>query len=259
MPVVVGGTMMYHQWLVHGQPAAPPSDPAVTTAVEAELAPLRAAGDWTAGIALLAAALPERVDKLEKNDWYRLSRALEIVQITGGGEAARTAFSGGRVRRGAAADFDCRCFFLVRPRCPAALDIAPRNAAHWRRVEALMSFGWRPQIGERARICTKIDRRCEAMLGRGLLEETAELLQAGVLLPATTAGKSIGYRQATEYLLAPPSAEPEPADRFSRFLAGFCTVSRQYATEQMKWFRKDKAYLWVRSELEKPTEAAART
>ena len=26
--------------------------------------------------------------------------------------------------------------------------------------------------------------------------------------------------------------------------------SRQYSTEQMKWFRKDNSYLWVRSELE---------
>jgi tRNA A37 N6-isopentenylltransferase MiaA len=38
-------------------------------------------------------------------------------------------------------------------------------------------------------------------------------------------------------------------ERFRAFLNNFCTVSRQYSTEQMKWFRKDKAYLWVRSEL----------
>jgi tRNA A37 N6-isopentenylltransferase MiaA len=40
VPVVVGGTMMYHQWLVHGQPDAPPSDPATAALVAAELAPL---------------------------------------------------------------------------------------------------------------------------------------------------------------------------------------------------------------------------
>ena len=34
------------------------------------------------------------------------------------------------------------------------------------------------------------------------------------------------------------------------------TQSRQYSTEQMKWFRKDKSYLWVRSELEKPNPIA---
>ena len=32
--------------------------------------------------------------------------------------------------------------------------------------------------------------------------------------------------------------------------------SRQYSTEQMKWFRKDKSYLWVRSELEKANPIA---
>ena len=34
------------------------------------------------------------------------------------------------------------------------------------------------------------------------------------------------------------------------------TQSRQYSTEQMKWFRKDKSYLWVRSELEKSNPIA---
>ena len=162
----------------------------------------------------------------------------------GGGAAAATAaikdadaFTGTRSRRGAAADFDFRCFFLV---------------------------------GERCRICAKIDRRCEKMLESGLLEETAQLLASGVLDPTTTAAKSIGYRQAAAYLLEQPApvdaadavagdeeaAAAEAEARFAKFLGGFCTVSRQYSTEQMKWFRKDTAYLWVRSELEKPAPVA---
>ena len=42
--------------------------------------------------------------------------------------------------------------------------------------------------------------------------------------------------------------------RFKKFLGGFCTVSRKYAAEQMKWFRRDSEYLWVRAELEQPTK-----
>jgi tRNA dimethylallyltransferase len=37
VPVVVGGTMLYHQWLVHGQPDAPPSDPEVLAQVRTRL------------------------------------------------------------------------------------------------------------------------------------------------------------------------------------------------------------------------------
>lgn len=119
---------------------------------------------------------------------------------------AQTVFTGARERRGLAAEFDFRCFFLV---------------------------------GERSRICEKIDRRCEAMLTNGLLRETDELLRAGVLVPSTTAGKSIGYRQVAQYLLAQETDQEVEAaatsaslavtaseKRFHAFLNGFCTVVR---------------------------------
>lgn len=120
----------------------------------------------------------------------------------GGGGDAQKAFTGARVRRGLAAEFDFRCFFLV---------------------------------GERSRICEKIDRRCEVMLTNGLLQETDQLLRAGVLVPRTTAGKSIGYRQVAQYLLAQdvdqevegPSTDGIASEqRFRAFLSGFCTAVR---------------------------------
>lgn len=71
------------------------------------------------------------------NDGYsiynRLGRALEI-----GRAAGRGAFTGERQHKGPQGDFDFRCFFLV---------------------------------GERAKICEKIDKRCEKMLDMGLLQE----------------------------------------------------------------------------------------
>jgi tRNA dimethylallyltransferase len=85
VPVVVGGTMMYHQWLVHGQPDAPPSDPAIAAAIGTELAPYKDKGDWEGARGLLVSeGFGERAEKLSKNDWYRLARALEIAR------AART-------------------------------------------------------------------------------------------------------------------------------------------------------------------------
>ena len=85
VPVVVGGTMMYHQWLVHGQPDAPPSDPAMAAAINTELAPFKEKGDWEGARDLLVSeGFGDRAEKLSENDWYRLARALEIAR------AART-------------------------------------------------------------------------------------------------------------------------------------------------------------------------
>ena len=99
-PVVVGGTMLYHQWLVHGVPDAPPSNPAVAAQVEAELAPYRAAADWDGGLARLSVEHPARAHALTKNDWYRLARAIEVVRTV----ATRDADVGHLVQLGIAVD-----------------------------------------------------------------------------------------------------------------------------------------------------------
>ena len=82
VPVLVGGTMMYHQWLVHGQPDAPRSDPALAAAIERELAPFKEAGDWDGALGLLVSAgYGERAAKLSKNDWYRCDFLLKMMNF----------------------------------------------------------------------------------------------------------------------------------------------------------------------------------
>jgi hypothetical protein len=46
VPVVVGGTSMYTQWLVQGRPDAPKSDPAVELRARGMLAPFQSKNDW---------------------------------------------------------------------------------------------------------------------------------------------------------------------------------------------------------------------
>ena len=46
IPVVVGGTSMYTQWLVQGRPDAPKSDPAVELKARGMLAPFQKKMDW---------------------------------------------------------------------------------------------------------------------------------------------------------------------------------------------------------------------
>ena len=119
-------------------------------------------------------------------------------------------------------------------------------------------------------------RRCEDMLTRGLLSETADLLVRGLLDPASPAGRAIGYRQAIDFLLqearlaeptdtagetgssspddAPVAADPET--RFLDFVLGFAAKTRQYSADQMKWFRSSKGrdFSWQAWDLGGPIE-----
>ncbi|CAM9222932.1 unnamed protein product [Chrysoparadoxa australica] len=117
LPVVVGGTMMYVQWLVGGVPDAPKSDPEVVARVEEELRPYKEAGDWSGGLAKLAAVNETRAEGLFENDWYRLHRSLEITQQT------PAPFTGERVRND---NYDFRCIFLMGDRKAAAERINDR-------------------------------------------------------------------------------------------------------------------------------------
>jgi len=99
----------------------------------------------------------------------------------------------------------------------------------------------------------RIDARCEQMILAGLVEEVAELLLAGRLkMDSSAAARAIGYRQTTEYLKSlislfrvKPLSLIQQQDTFHHFLAGFMAASRQYASQQIKWFRKDPRFVWI--------------
>jgi len=122
------------------------------------------------GLALLTARNADRASKLHANDWYRLERALEVTLMTSppssSSSSSSSSFTGVRSQP-LSSKYDFRCFFLIAPR---------------------------------EELCHTIDQRCLQMIEKGLLEETASLLAAGVLDPASPPGRAIGYRQAIEYL-----------------------------------------------------------
>jgi tRNA A37 N6-isopentenylltransferase MiaA len=98
----------------------------------------------------------------------------------------------------------------------------------------------------------------------GLLEETSDLLSGGVMDQWSMAGRAIGYRQAIKYLLSQPSSTSSSTsetggggresksllvqsdlDAFHEFLNEFRTATRNYATDQIKWFRKDEEFMFL--------------
>jgi tRNA dimethylallyltransferase len=207
-PICVGGTSMYMHWLVAGTPSAPKADPEIAALVDAELAPLRGSGNWDEAIELLRALDADRAGALGRNDWYRLMRALTIARQT-----SKPLADFERSDQSAQIHelYDLRPFFLYAPR---------------------------DQLGRR------IDARCERMLTDGLLRETAELLASGDLTADSQPGRAVGYRQAIEYLTR-TDAQTADSQAFWTFASGFSQASRAYATQQMKWFRKEAAFEWV--------------
>ncbi|MBX7067302.1 MAG: tRNA (adenosine(37)-N6)-dimethylallyltransferase MiaA [Parachlamydiales bacterium] len=97
------------------------------------------------------------------------------------------------------------------------------------------------------RLYARIEKRCEEMIQRGLLEEVKALEQLG-LRNNPTASQAIGYRQALEFLSSPQSDQ----DR-ENFIAAFKKASRQYSKRQFTWFRKEPLFRWLNIE-EHPLE-----
>ena len=89
---------------------------------------------------------------------------------------------------------------------------------------------------EKSTLFKKIERRCEEMLERGLLEEVKHLKDKG-LENNHTAKNAIGYRQALEYF----QTDQSPKD-YQRFVKQFIKATKQYVKKQITWFKKQEHF-----------------
>lgn len=220
LPVVVGGTMMYLQWLVHGRPdAVRPTEEALARA-RSLVEEFESKNDWEGAVEhtrSLGSIYDQQVGKLSGRDWYRLRRILEVAYTVEGDRSDREdhgisqqPYSGERSGGLKSLGYDVRCFFL----CPS----------------------------DRMNHTRLVDRRCEDMVSRGLLKETTDLSLAR-LLP-DMASKAIGYRQSLDYLER-EGAKDDDEESFQEFLNKFTTATRRYAKRQMQWFRRDTDFVFV--------------
>jgi tRNA dimethylallyltransferase len=178
-PIVCGGTFLWVRAHVYGLAPAPPADPAVRARhralVEAEGRP--------ALHAALAAVDAVAATRLAPNDFVRVSRALEVFELTG---APLTSFHeqhGFRTPR-----YQAR--LLGVKRAPAELD-------------------------------ERIARRVRGMLAAGWVDEVRSLLAAGY--GSARAMGSVGYKQIHEALRAETSLDDDilydPIRRATRVFA----------------------------------------
>lgn len=148
---------------------------------------------WPALHAELARLDPTAAAALKPNDAQRIQRALEIVRLTGRPLAESYA------RR----DMNAPPYRFIG----VALDAADRGVLH-----------------------ARIAQRFDAMLAAGFLDEMRMLRERYTLDPAMPSMRSVGYRQAWDYL--------DGASDATAFRDKAIAATRQLAKRQLTWQRK---------------------
>lgn len=155
---------------------------------------------------------PQYARTITKNDKQKIVRALEIIMLTHN-KVSDLSWKGRRRPQ----NYDFRCWFVYRPK------------------ETLYE---------------RIDKRCDAMLKAGFLNEVIELEQQG-LRQNSSASQAIGYRQALDFL-----ASPQSETDYEQFVKAFKQATRHYAKRQFTWFRKETLYQSLNLDVHDPEIAA---
>jgi tRNA dimethylallyltransferase len=150
-PIVCGGTFLWVRALIHGLVPAPPADPALRARHQARVAEVGRSGLHED----LARVDAEAARRLSPNDYVRVSRALEVHELTG-----------------------------VR--------MSEWHAAHGFQTSryAARLIGVRR---ERDELDQRILARCQAMLAAGWVDETRHLRERG--FAGTRPLAAVGYKQ----------------------------------------------------------------
>jgi tRNA dimethylallyltransferase len=194
IPVVVGGTMLYWRAWAHGLSTLPTANPEIRSRIDEEGKTL----GWPAMHTKLAKVDPETAARLKPNDSQRVQRALEVFEITGKPMSALLADSPSEDGREGSA-------------IPA-----------WIHLVSL-------EPSDRKRLHQNLEKRFDEMLLAGFLDEVKALRNNSALHADLPAIRSVGYRQAWEYLNGEIDAEQ------MRYKA--LAATRQLGKRQLTWLR----------------------
>lgn len=158
LPLLVGGTMLYFHALTRGLSELPERNLAVRDAIVQEAQQV----GWPELHKRLAKIDPIAARRIHQHDVQRISRALEIYQIT---------------HKPWSSFIEKRQPYLAYPVVNFALWIEDKPDLHRR-----------------------ITERFDAMLVKGFIEEVEKLMQRGDLSETTPAMRAVGYRQIWRYL-----------------------------------------------------------
>ena len=144
--------------------------------------------------ARLAAVDPEAAARIHPNDPQRLQRALEVHALTG------------------------------RPLSAFHREQSRQGSPNW------LKLVLEPQ--DRGWLHDRVERRFDAMLAAGFVEEVEHLCRRGDLTPQMPSMRAVGYRQVRQYL----AGEYDYAEMRLRGVY----ATRQYAKRQLTWLRGER-------------------
>jgi tRNA dimethylallyltransferase len=144
---------------------------------------------WPAMHSRLAEIDPVTAARIHPNDAQRIQRALEFYELTG--------------------------------QAPSRLNEPASQPARWRYVKMAL------QVSDRAILHERIAARFQLMLEQGLMEEVETLYRRGDLSPKLPSIRTIGYRQAWDYLTN--------RINYSQMSEAAIAATRQFARRQLTW------------------------
>jgi tRNA dimethylallyltransferase len=200
---VVGGSGLYLKALLEGLSVGVGRSPELRAALEAEDERARAAGDPERLHRRLAEIDPTTARALHPNDRVRIVRALELHAATG-----------------------------VAPSVLQRREQAARPPSAWRVLQLALDPG--PE-----ELARRIDRRCEAMIAGGLLQEVRKLrdLGYGAELPSM---RAIGYRHMQPVV--------DGVETLVNVLEAMKRDTRRFARRQRTWLRGVPDVEWMAPE-----------
>ncbi len=194
IPVVVGGTMLYWRAWAHGLSSLPPANPEIRMRLDEE----GKAISWPAMHDKLAKVDPVTAARLKPNDSQRVQRALEVFEITG------------------------------KPMSTLLEDSPSDDGREGSAIPVwihLISL----EPSDRARLHQNLEKRFDEMLAAGFMDEVKTLRMNSALHADLPAIRSVGYRQAWEFLNGEIDAEQ------MRYKA--LAATRQLGKRQLTWLR----------------------
>jgi tRNA dimethylallyltransferase len=191
VPLLVGGTMLYYKALTQGLNDLPSADADVRASLDADAA----REGWPALHARLASVDPVTAARLAPNDAQRIQRALEVFMLTGQPMSALL----------------------------AAPERRDENEVPYRFVPVAL------EPGDRSVLHARIERRFDAMLEAGFVDEVRALRSRGDLDPGLPSMRCVGYRQAWEYL--------DGAIDYATMRDKGVFATRQLCKRQLTWLR----------------------
>jgi tRNA dimethylallyltransferase len=190
-PLLVGGTLLYLRALRDGLADLPSRDDQLRHEIDAQAE----VSGWAALHARLGEVDPESAARIEPGDRQRIQRALEVHALTG------------------------------RP----LAELQRRASGSARATIEITTFAVVP--ADRAVLGARIERRFDAMVAAGFLEEVRRLRSRPGLGAAHASMRSVGYRQLWAHLAGEYGWDEA---RRKAIIA-----TRQLAKRQMTWLRSD--------------------